>query len=161
MAAWTTTGKNGFLIAGSAMPVLCLGILLIDALVMTDREQVEQSVYDLADAFERGDQAETLNLISRQAPEIRSMAELALENVKLDGRLRVTDTRIEMKAGNSRASTHFRANGSLSYRGRSVGHQTSRWEFTWQKEGGQWKVIRVQQRHPQSGEPLTNPFERR
>lgn len=158
MAAWTATGRSGYLFAGLSMPVLCLAILLIDGLVMTDSEQVQQSVYDLAESFEQGDQETLLNSISIQSPEIRTMAELALQYVKLEGNLRVTDLRIELKSGNSRASTHFRANGSIAFRGRSVGHQTSRWNLTWQKEGGEWKVIRVQQLHPQSGEPIAIPF---
>jgi hypothetical protein len=35
-----------------------------------------------------------------------------------------------------------------------VGHRASRWDLTWQKQGGDWRIIEIQRLDPISGERM-------
>lgn len=141
-------------------PILLLGALavivyVVEQQVVTERERVEQSIHDVAAAFQRRDVDGTLRHFSEQAILLRGIAMTALAAVEVQDDLRITDVSIEMKNADSRAKAHFRANGSFAVIGYGdVGHQPTRWNVDWQKEGGQWRIITVERLDPITGESM-------
>ena len=62
--------------------------------------------------------------------------------VQIEGPIRISDLSIDMSSTESRAVATFRASATAKFQGHSDrGH--TRWELTWQREGNDWKVIRV------------------
>ena len=134
------------LIGGSAWP--------IDMLVVTDAEQVELLVTDLADSVVAGNIEATLSHISEREVALR-LAVTAGMNLVTVQNVRITDTSVEMLADNSRAKVHCRANGTLSIGNVSMSrHFPSRWNLTWQREGDEWKIIEVQRLNVVTGEEV-------
>lgn len=151
--------------AGGALAAAALGCLLlagatfvIERLVVTDREQIESQIHLLARAFERKDKPAVLGAFSAGAGKWRNLAEEALELVTIRRELSIKDVSVRVYGQGARATSRFRANGTVEFKGVDVGHQPSRWELTWQREQGQWKVIDVQRLNPFS-EEVMQPFE--
>ncbi|QDU39272.1 hypothetical protein Mal4_36110 [Maioricimonas rarisocia] len=126
----------------------------IEKQIVTDREQVEAATLDVIDAYHQQDRERTLERISDRAVELERLATVTIGLVRLGDDLRVSDLSVRMKAQNSRAVSHFRVNTTVSMTGYGeVGYRPSRWEVTWQKEGGKWRIIYVEQLDPITGEP--------
>lgn len=147
------------------LPLLVLGpvIYAFEQRTVTDREQVEDSVYSVTAAFERQDRSDVLKHIGAQEIILHNVANWAMDNVQPDGPLNVTDVSVTMHNNNTRADAHFRVNGSISVLSMGkVGHRASRWELTWQKEGGNWRIIDIERLDPISGERMgiNSPSER-
>jgi hypothetical protein len=141
-------GRRSLQIAGSCLLLVAGSAFLIDRLVVTEREQVQQQVVSLCDDF-RQQRPATLDYFSSQSPELKVAAAAAMAMVTIEDHLRVTDFDIRLTNGNSRATSHFRANAAISVKGYgSVGHQASRFVLTWGREQGAWKITRVQRMHP-------------
>ncbi|WP_298869334.1 hypothetical protein [uncultured Gimesia sp.] len=130
-----------------------VGFYFLEQSIITERERVEADLYGLIGAFEKKEVEPTLNYISRQAPGLRALVQTALNLVTIDGELRITDVLTELRSENSVATTHFRANGAATFGGFS-GSSPTRWELTWQKMGGEWKVTKASRLNPITGEPL-------
>lgn len=156
LGAWANSRKAKPLIAAVACLLLAAGCYVLDLAVVTPREIIKQNVYDLTSAFQRQDVPKTLSYFSPQAKE-RVVVENIIKLVHIEG-LRITDLSVKFKAANSLAISHFRANATLSVNlpghSGSLGHQTSRWELDWQREAGEWKIVRVHRLHPINGEEL-------
>lgn len=126
----------------------------IETQIVTEREQVEAATLDVIDAYQRQDVERTIDRISETATELQRLARMTIGYIRLGDDLRVSDLSVRMKARNSRAISHFRVNTTVSMTGYgTVGYRPSRWEVTWQKEGGKWRIIYVQQLDPITGEP--------
>lgn len=166
--AWYGRRQNALLIGSAAMLVLASVIWWVEQEIVTEAERVEASVYAMAEAFRDDSRAydpvsafqtpqdvKTIEFISTQAPEIRTQVWRALTLVTVEDDIRVTDVQIETMSNNSRAVVHLRANATISVIGAgNVGRQPTRWEITWQKEGGDWKVIRVIRLNVITGEEI-------
>ena len=139
------------------LPLLVLGPVLyfVEQRVVTERERVEHAVTGVASAFEQQDRDGTIRHFSVNADALRRVVSWTLDNVEPTGTLSITDLAITMRNQDSRAVTHFRANGPIAVSGfGDVGHRSTRWEMTWQKEGGDWRIIDVQRLDPISGEQM-------
>lgn len=143
LAAWSSSRRKVWLAASLSAVGAAVAVYFVERAIVTDRERVEQNVLDLTAAFQRHDRDKTLSFFSLQAPEWRNIVELALERVAVKDDLSVKDMSVRLSNENTRAVSHFRANGTVSYEGNSLGHQPSRWELTWQKEAGDWKIVEV------------------
>jgi hypothetical protein len=53
---------------------------------------------------------------------------------------------VQMSSAESRATTTFRASATVNYDGHEQ-HGATRWELTWQREGGDWKITRIRRLH--------------
>ena len=135
-------------------------------------QQVEQRLLDFATTFQReslqrglanlvlgGPEPQTFAFISASAKEVRDLALQALDLVDIQEDIRISDVRTTLSNNNSRAVMHFRASATVSVGAYgNVGRQPTRWELTWQREKGEWKVIRATRLNFLTGEPLQNPF---
>ena len=150
--------KSASLVLGLISLLLAGGCYLLDQIVQTPAEQITQNVYDLTAAFQKQDVQKTLGFFSPRASE-RAVIETALHQVKVKDDLRITDLSVTFKAANSLGVSHFRANASLHVdvlgMGGDVGYHPSRWELDWQREAGEWKVIRVHRLNPINGNEIT------
>ncbi|WP_339732804.1 hypothetical protein [uncultured Gimesia sp.] len=141
-------------IAGVAiMVMLMFGFYVLELNIITTRETVEADLYGLVNAFQDKEADTTLNYISPRADGLRQMVQIALNLVTIDGELRITDVQTELRSEDSVATTHFRANGAATF-GSFSGRHPTRWELTWQKMGGEWKVTKASRLNPITGEEL-------
>src|SRR5258708_21859184 len=140
-AAWMSEKRGLWLAAGLLSFGAVIGVYLIERSIVTEAERVEQSVHDLAAAFQRKDKEGTLSYFSVQAPELRTQVGQALDWVEMPNGIDIKDVHVRTSNENTRAVSHFRANGTVSFRGMGSQHAASRWAVTWQKEGTQWKII--------------------
>lgn len=155
LALFASTQRAKYLLAAIALVLPVPVIYLVERRIVTERERVEASVYGVVAAFERQDRSETLRHFSERAMLLRFAAGKALDFVQPRGRMSVTDVAITMRNQDTRALSHFRANGPIAAVGfGDVGVRTSRWEVTWQKEGGEWRIVNVQRLDPITGEPM-------
>lgn len=141
----------------AALPLLVLGPILyvVEQRIVTERERVERAVAGVANAFEHHDPIATVGYFSNNAVALRRMVQWTIDNVEVTGDLSVTDLSITMRNQDSRAVSFFRANGPIAVNGfGDVGHRATLWELTWQKEGGEWRIIDVQRLDPISGEQM-------
>ncbi len=168
---WNLHRKQSDFYVMLACVAAALTIFVVERLVVTEREQVEQTLRDLVWTFEneanlygpgthlpKNVELKTLSFISSKAPQLQLLALKGLELVRVEGNIRVTDVHVEMKANNTRALVHFRANGTFVLPDGSRYYRPTRWLVTWQKEGGQWKIIHVTRLNVVTGKPLGSVF---
>jgi len=150
---WYLRQQMKYVVGCLVMVGAAIGFYFMELSIITERERVESDLYGLISAFEKKEVEPTLNYISPRAEGLRALVQTALNLVTIDGRLRITDVLTELKSENSIATTHFRANGAATFGGFS-GSSPTRWELTWQKMGGEWKVTKASRLNPITGEPL-------
>ncbi|REJ79674.1 MAG: hypothetical protein DWQ34_19615 [Planctomycetota bacterium] len=154
-AAFSATQRSVYLAGILVLALLGGGIYFIEKQIVTERERVEAAIYGVADAFQRRDVAETVGYISQNAVLLRLLVLSKLREVQVREDLRITDVSIETSNQDSRATSHFRANGTFAVAGYGdVGHQPTRWEVDWQKEGGEWRIINVRRLDPINGDVM-------
>ena len=150
---WYAKQRAVFLLGVPVMLVCGVAIYFVEQSIVTEAELVEAAVLDLAETVERGDTEETLSFISANATALRLVIGTALTLVTVEDDLRITDLNVTMMAQNSRAKSHFRANGSFTHRSLgATSNRPTRWELTWQREGGEWKIVKVDMLDPITGE---------
>lgn len=131
-----------------AIGFLALGgvVIVVERLIVTESERVENNVYELARAFEAGDAPRCVDFFSLHDSQDRALVERAITSAHIVGHIRVTDVSVQMSSAESRATTTFRASATVNYEGRQQ-HGATRWELTWQREGGEWKITRIRRLH--------------
>jgi hypothetical protein len=149
LVVWTSQ-KRALWLAGALTAVIAaIAVFVVERSIVTEGERVEKKVLELVAAFVRADREAVLSHFSVQAPELREMALRGMELVEFPSGIDVRDMRVRMTNENSRAVARFRANGVVSVRALSARQSmASLWDVTWQKEGGEWKIIEVVRLHP-------------
>ncbi|MFN0051382.1 MAG: hypothetical protein ACKV0T_04280 [Planctomycetales bacterium] len=148
LGSWYSHRKLLLLIGALVTIIAAVATYYVERAIITDGEQVEANVRSLTAAFQRKDRTATLAFISPNSTEWRDVVTSALEWVDVDPDLDVKDLQVTLYGENSQALSHFRANGTVKFKGFSAGFQPSRWELRWQKEGTEWKIIDVVRLHP-------------
>jgi len=144
--------KPRLYVAAIFMGILCGMTFFIEQSVVTEREKIEASIYDLARAFQENDQAGTLNHFSPQNIDLQNLVNRALELVDIEDDYRITDLDIETSADNTLARSHFRVNVTASVLGiASDVRQPTRWNLEWRKEDDKWRIVEVHRLDPISG----------
>jgi hypothetical protein len=151
-ALWNSDRRSRYLLSG----LVCLGLIgfffALERAIVTDGERVQRQVAVLCDQFRRREPA-TLDQFSATAPELKALCKTAMETVEIGNDLRLTDFRTSFTNQNSRANVHFRANATISALGFS-GHHPFRCILSYQKEGGEWKIVDVQRLDPIKGDKM-------
>ncbi len=149
---WFQRRQSRFLTAALVLIVAAGATWYVEQWIVTDAERVSQAVVDVADAFVRRDVPRTQSFFAQDLQPVVALAFAFVLDVE---DLRLTDLKVRMLAENSRARTQFRANGVITIaQGGNIGHHPSRWELTWQKQAGEWQVIKIQRLHPLTGESM-------
>jgi hypothetical protein len=152
-SGWNS-GRRNLALAGLLSLILGGSAFVVDALVITESERVESLVHSLCDDF-RNKRTTTVEYFSQTAPELRAAVQAAMALVTIESGPRLTDFQIRLTNQQTRATSHFRANATISVRPHGhVGHQPSRFILTWAREPAGWKIIRVQRMHPHQDQEL-------
>jgi len=152
---WAKSGKTNALLVAIGCLAGVVGIYFLEQAIVTEPERIELMINELADAVVAGDTDQTLSYISKQSPQIGLMVAGAMATVTIEDDLSITDTSVEILAQGSRAKVHFRANGTGSVAAVGIRkHFPSRWELTWQRESGDWKIIKVVRLNVINGEEI-------
>ncbi len=169
---WMSQRRAGYLAGVFACLGLCSIVWLAEQQIVTERELVEQRLHDFATIVQReslqrgianlvlgGPEPKTFEFISANANDVRELARQALDMVDIQDDVRISDVRTTLTNNQSRAVTQFRATASVSVAAYgNVGRQPTRWELTWQRENGIWKVASATRLNFMSGQPMANPF---
>ena len=169
---WISQRRSGYLVGVFVCLSLCGVVWFVEQQIVTEREVVETRLHDFATTVQReslqrgvanlvlgGPEPETFKFISATANDVRELARQALDMVDIQEDVRISDVRTNLTNNQSRATTQFRATATVSVAAYgNVGRQPTRWELTWQRENGIWKVIRATRLNFMSGESMTNPF---
>lgn len=161
LAIWSAQKRGAWMVGSLALILAAVAVIFIEQSIVTESERVEQRVLDLTRAFQRKDHDRTLEFISLQAPELRKIAEYALESVTVQDDLKVKDMHVRLTNEDTRAVSRFRANGTIVFQGTNLGPQPSLLEVTWQKEKGDWKMIGVRRLNPIKEDEEMRMFEQR
>lgn len=152
---WSQRRRTSLLIATILCGAGIVGSYLIDELIVTDREQVTRLVHALAEDVRRLDVDSTLRYISSREENLKHQVELGFNLISGIDYLTITDESVDIFGQGGRARSHFRANGRIHVRGHGdAGHQPTRWELTWQKEAGAWKIVDIRRLNPITGETI-------
>ncbi len=129
----------GFLGLGGA-------VILVERLIVTESERVANNVYALAHAFEAGDGQRCATFFSPHDEKERDLVRNVAGSAKVEGGIRITDMSVQLSSGNSRADSTFRASANVRYLGQQS-HVATRWLLTWEREGHDWKIVRIRRLH--------------
>jgi hypothetical protein len=166
--AFMTTQRARFLIALPLLLLAALTIYFVEIAIVTDTEQVENNLRGLVSTFveesiqfgvgsnDKPEQVRCQSFFAENNTVDRTRVVAALMFVQVEGDIRVTDLRIQLTNRDTMAVTHFRANATFSA-GSNTGHHPSRWEMTWQKQAGDWKITRTRMLNVMNGKEMNIP----
>lgn len=131
----------------------CGGTWYVEKIIITPKEEIEAVVQGIANACETNDIPSTLEFVSVNAPDLRSKISQGMGMAKVKSGITIRDVEIKMAAQNSRAVSHFRANGYLTVFNQEQ-YVATRWLATWQREDNRWKLIKAKRLHPIKNEEI-------
>ena len=82
--AWTSTGRKGWLIGLGLVVVLTIAGLIVERLVVTDREAIEATLAEIARDVQSNDLRAVLRHVSSNNPELQQKAEAEMPNYRFD-----------------------------------------------------------------------------
>lgn len=153
---WVLQRGRRQIIAAAVFLLAALAILLADHFIITQTKRVEANIYALAKAVEAANVDRCLSFFSQSDTPDRQLVQQAVGMVQIQGAIHITDLSIKMSSAESRAVSTFRATADVTYQNQTNRFPT-RWELTWQREGNEWKVIRLR-RLQLMGDQETNPL---
>lgn len=157
---WITSKRSIFAGLAACSLFLMVGAIVVERVIVTDKEKVSEMLDQLADAVRTNNEAELLSKISDRAPEVEESARSHLNHWEIDY-CSITwkeDAAIDASASppetNVRFSAFIRAheNGEGGLEGGDVVGVKLRL----QKEAdGEWRVVDYSLYNPRSGDVLT------
>lgn len=163
------SGRGRLLLAMGGVALLALALVIVERVVVTEREQVEMTLDDLASALKANDVQRAVSFISTSNPGLRSYAQRQLERVRIRDARVTGDLQIAI---NQRQAPHTaianfigRVEG-IDRRGHApYGTFISRFEVQLRQEGGRWLITGYELQelaHPTRkkgppGSPLPSP----
>lgn len=149
---WVPSKRGIWLVGAAIFLAAGAGVFVFERMIVTERELVEIHLRDLAAAFQKKDVPRTLGYFSEaRDPRVLTLKTLirsAAGMADIGEDLSIKDVSVRLTAGGSRAVARFRANASVTVMNHNAGPVFTRWEMTWQKEGGAWKIIDIERLHP-------------
>jgi len=151
-ACMQQTGRKGFFYAMIGAALLVVGLVALERLIVTDREQVKQTLHGLADAIEADDLARVQAGISPQSMKIRADAqhymrllEIKEVNIKRDLAIAVS---ADQNPPMAKAEFHATFVGGDKL-GRIENQRVPRFfVVTFRKEQGRWLVRKYEMHDP-------------
>ena len=166
--AWTRTGQRGWLFAMVGAVVLMIAGLIVDRLIVTDREAIEKTLAQIA----RDVQSNNLRALSRHiysgAPELQQKAKAELPNYRFEEcRItRIHQVEIDAETEPRSAIVEFNvvARGTFKHAGMELTDTVRRWvrlQMVREKDG-RWTVQNYEHASPERmmfDEPLAEGME--
>lgn len=165
LIAWSSNQQKRYLVAILILLLAAVTTWFAEQAIQTDAEKLEVTLTELVQTFiEESQRVSSVDQVanaqsvrffaeSNEADRARVRAALVVASVNDD--MRLADVRINLTDEDT-AVTHFRANGTVTVSGGGR-HYPSRWELTWRKEGGDWKVTQTKMLHVTTGEEQDIP----
>lgn len=152
LVLWNSQRRRQFLNAGLLFLLMTGGIYAMERAIVTEGERLQQDTIQLCQQFRARDD-KALDHFSATAPEWKTMCAGAMATVKIKDDLRLSDFRTKVSNHNSRGTVHFRAHATISTM-EYTGYHLFRCILTYQKEGGEWKIVDVERLDPIRGERM-------
>jgi ketosteroid isomerase-like protein len=151
VVAWVQTGRNAFLFSSGGAAVLCVLLLILERNVITPREEVEATVYELAQLVERNDVDAIVKNFVRSKPEWATKAKQELPRYTFT-EARVTQIHhIAMNLQHQPPEAVVEMNVSVSGSFEQFASGTYlRWlKVTfWKEDDGRWRVVEYEHAEP-------------
>ncbi|MCH2182906.1 MAG: hypothetical protein MK108_12955 [Mariniblastus sp.] len=133
--------------------VAMVGAIVAEQMIVTDREQLRQDVFDLAAAVQSNDVQGVVRFVSPQSPHTIRRVQAEMPDYDFRKCRVIGFNTIELPEGSTtRATVDFvvgfdvDATRTLDYNGSG----TRRVTLTFEKQGDSWKITNYQHDHPQS-----------
>ncbi len=154
-AFWLQTRRPGALLAiGIVIGITTLG-LIAERLVVTDAEEVEQTLRRVARDLERNDRAAVLQAISDSSTDLQAEVQSVLSRVRVSKVSVKRNLRVQVveRAGRKSAEARFNAVATVQDRGGLAGPQVvPRFVVVrFRLQGQDWKVVDYQATDPRDG----------
>jgi hypothetical protein len=156
LAQWLLQRGRRQIVAAALFLLAAAAIFLADHFIITESKRVQANIYDLAKAVQTGNIERSLTFFSESDKPDRQLVSQAAGMVEIQGPIHITDLSINMSSAESRAVSAFRATADVKFQNQTNRYPT-RWELTWQREGNDWKIVRVR-RLQLIGDQETNPL---
>jgi hypothetical protein len=142
-----TASWCGFVLAG--------GVYLVESLIVTSGEQLEETMQSMLDGFVAGDLHAIDAGISDQAPALKETARRGLALVELRRDFHLKDITVSVADDGQSASAELRANGMLVVRQSStLARASTRWLTKWIRQQDHWTLLEVHRLNPVTGEEI-------
>lgn len=146
--AWLNNARPRYLIIIGLLALVAVGLWFLEEALVSPKEQMEQTHFDLVAAFEDERVDDVINYISQnERDKYGPMIKLGAELVEVPGKLSVPTPSIEFQSQQTRAVSQMHVNGKILVRG-NPHDVVSLWELTWQLEAGEWKIIDIRRLNP-------------
>lgn len=159
---YSKTPLRKYLIGAVGCVLLGAVVFVVERMIVTESEQVEKNVYDLAAACVAGNIDETIEFVDPQEIVIRETIRNGMKMVDVKEDLGVTDLNVKLAPGGQTATSHFRANGTVSLSPSTnqlsldyAQHVSTRWILTWRKMDTGWKITDLQRLSPLTGDAIS------
>ncbi len=147
--AWNATRRKRYLLFALGSVLLGFMTLVVEEMIITEAEQVEARVYALAEAVMQEDVDRVLSFLA--ADNLQAEIGSQLPNVEIEDDLRITALEVTHEPGTDTALSHFRANGRITWRNTYTYNSPTRWNLTWQRIDGVWRITQIERLHPIEG----------
>src|SRR5690606_37135393 len=98
-------------------------VFAVEQLIVTTGEQIEDRIYALRDTVISDDLDATLDFFSKTAVVERGLVTAGMTLGRLEPDVRITDLSVDVKANDTVAISHFRANGTFVGRSGMIGQR--------------------------------------
>lgn len=148
------TARAAFLYATIGVVVLTAALLLNERRVVTEREQVKQTLFDIAAALEANDVERVMDHVSTSSAGVRQQGQAAMKRVIIR-EVKIKPNLTVQTAGDppDKATAEFNVVVIGGDRQQTIENQRGAWFFIvdFVKEGAGWKVVNYQQLDPRQG----------
>ena len=138
------TGRGQLLWAMAAVAILAIVLVTVERLVVTDREQVEDTLDRLAAALKKNDAPQVISFISPSNQGLRSYAAQQLKRARIRDAKITGDLSVQIKGRQNPPTATANFIGrieAVDLRGRApYGTFISRFEVQLRNEGGRWLI---------------------
>ncbi len=114
LSAWGQTGQKKYLGAAAAVAVVALALVVVEHLIVTPREEVEQTIHEIAQALEQNDTQRVLSYLHPQAQLARTALRRVLPQVKIYW-ARASDIRVELSPENDPQRARVKVFGTIRF----------------------------------------------
>jgi hypothetical protein len=151
---WNANRRGLHFVLAVACLLAAAGIYLLERLIVTEGERLQQRVVQLCYDF-RDKKPAVLDYVSDSFPKLKEMFSDALATVTIQSDLRMSDFQTTLTDDNSRGTVRFRANATINVSGYGdVGYQPAHLELVFEREKGEWKIIEIRRFNPINGKEI-------
>jgi hypothetical protein len=149
--ALSGSGRMGAIACG----LLAAGVYLVEGIIVTPAEHIEQEVHTMLDSFKRSDLPAISQQISDENPGLKDIAEQGLQLVQLKSDFHVKSVAVEMSDDGTSATAKVRANGNVRLKSNGYERRIPEfWETKWKDEAGVWRMTDAIRLNPVNGERI-------